>query len=104
MFVDYPFRMADQPKEARDGKARADALYRELAEAFGAAIQRFARGYEADEGRRQDLVQEIHVGLWRRLAGYDGRCSPRTWRLAAHKPSSDHDYSETIEELSARLA
>ena len=29
--------------------------------------------------RRRDLLQEIHIALWRSLAGFDRRCSLRTW-------------------------
>ncbi len=56
-----------------------DDLYREAAGTFGAAMERLARAYEADPGRRGDLVQEIHIALWRSFAGFDGRCSLRTW-------------------------
>jgi RNA polymerase sigma-70 factor (ECF subfamily) len=56
-----------------------DALYAEAVAAYGAALERLARGYEADADRRRDLLQEIHVALWRSLAGFDGRCSLRTW-------------------------
>jgi DNA-directed RNA polymerase specialized sigma24 family protein len=37
------------------------------------------RGYEADPGRRQDLLQDIHIALWRSFAVFDERCSLRTW-------------------------
>ena len=57
----------------------ADALYQEAAVAFGPAIERLAWGYETEAEKRRDLVQEIHVALWRSLAGFDGRCSLRTW-------------------------
>lgn len=53
--------------------------YAEAAAAFGPAIDRLARGYERDPDKRLDLVQEIHVALWRSLARFDGRCSLRTW-------------------------
>lgn len=53
--------------------------YPDIAAAWGPAIERLARGYELDPERRQDLVQEIHVALWRSLARFDGRCSERTW-------------------------
>ena len=56
-----------------------DPLYSELAAEYGAAIERLARGYERDADRRRDLLQEIHVALWRSLARFDGRCSTRTW-------------------------
>jgi len=56
-----------------------DALYRDAAAEFGAALARLARAYEADPDRRRDLLQEIHVALWRSFRLYDGRCSIRTW-------------------------
>ena len=54
-------------------------LYSEVAGEYGAALERLARAYEGDADRRRDLLQEIHVALWRSLAGFDGRCSMRTW-------------------------
>src|SRR5581483_1978112 len=42
-------------------------------------MERLARAYEAEPGRRDDLVQEIHLALWRSFRGFDGRCSLRTW-------------------------
>ena len=46
--------------------AEQDAVYQQAAEAYSAAIQRLARGYEPDPDKRRDLVQDIHVALWRR--------------------------------------
>ncbi len=62
-----------------DTAAGQDALYEQAAASFGAAIERLARAYEPDPDRRRDLVQDIHVALWRSFAGFDGRCSVRTW-------------------------
>ena len=59
--------------------ARQEQRYAEAAAAFGPALERLARGYEPDRDRQSDLLQEIHVALWRSLAGFDGRCSLRTW-------------------------
>ena len=56
-----------------------DVLYREAADTYAAALERLARAYEADADQRRDLVQEIHIALWRSFAGFDGRCSLRTW-------------------------
>jgi RNA polymerase sigma-70 factor, ECF subfamily len=56
-----------------------DDQYAEVARTFGAALQRLAGGYERDADARRDLLQDIHVALWRSLARYDGRCSLRTW-------------------------
>lgn len=56
-----------------------DERYRQTAAQYGQAIERLARGYEADRDRRRDLVQDIHVALWHSMAGFDNRCSLRTW-------------------------
>ena len=56
-----------------------DRRYAEAAAAFGPALERLARAYERDPDKRLDLLQEIHVALWRSLARFDGRCSLRTW-------------------------
>ena len=56
-----------------------DALYAEVNTAYRATMSRLARGYEADPERRRDLLQEIHMELWRSLKIFDHRCSIRTW-------------------------
>jgi RNA polymerase sigma-70 factor (ECF subfamily) len=56
-----------------------DALYADAAEQFGRVLERLARAYESDSDRRADLLQDIHVALWRSLERFDGRCSMRTW-------------------------
>jgi RNA polymerase sigma-70 factor (ECF subfamily) len=53
--------------------------YEEASALYGAALERVARAYEPDPDRRLDLLQEIHIALWRSLGGFDGRCSLRTW-------------------------
>lgn len=67
-----------------------DERYVGAAGEFGRALERLARGYEADPSLRSDLLQEIHLALWRSLAGFDGRCSMRTWvyRVAHNAASS----------------
>jgi RNA polymerase sigma-70 factor, ECF subfamily len=56
-----------------------DALYEQAAATHGAAIQRLARGYEPEPDKRRDLIQDIHVALWRSFAHFDGHASLRTW-------------------------
>lgn len=56
-----------------------DERYRDAASTFGAAIERLARGYEADGELRRDLVQEIHTALWRSFAYFEQQCSVRSW-------------------------
>jgi RNA polymerase sigma-70 factor (ECF subfamily) len=46
---------------------------------YGGALERLSRAYEADPDKRRDLIQEIHLALWRSFAHYEGRCSIRTW-------------------------
>ena len=68
-----------------------DELYREAAEAYGAAMDRLARAYEADPDARRDLAQEIQLALWRSFEGFDGRCSMRTWVYrVAHNAAASH--------------
>ena len=54
-------------------------LYLEAVAAFGPALERLARGYVGGSDAWQDLLQDIHVALWRSLARFEGRCSLRTW-------------------------
>src|SRR5215472_18465713 len=68
-----------------------EELYQQAAEAYGAALERLARAYEADAELRRDLLQEIHVALWRSFSGFDGRCSLRTWIYrVAHNVGASH--------------
>lgn len=53
--------------------------YLKAAAVFSGALERLARGYEADRELRKDLLQDIHLALWRSMSSFDGRCSERTW-------------------------
>jgi len=68
-----------------------DQRYAAAAAEFGAAIERLARGYEANSEARRDLTQDIHIALWKSLAAFDGRCSLRTWVYrVAHNTAVSH--------------
>lgn len=68
-----------------------DDLYHEAAQQYGAALERLARAYEADADVRRDLLQDIHVALWRSFEGFSGRCSVRTWIYrVAHNVAATH--------------
>jgi RNA polymerase sigma-70 factor (ECF subfamily) len=72
-------------------QAEQDERYTAAAQEFGGAIERLARGYETQADARSDLIQDIHVALWRSLASFDGRCSLRTWIYRiAHNTAADH--------------
>jgi RNA polymerase sigma-70 factor (ECF subfamily) len=71
--------------------ARQDELYETASASHGGAIARLARAYEADPDKRAELRQEIHFALWRSFAGFDHRCSLRTWVYrVAHNIAAAH--------------
>jgi RNA polymerase sigma-70 factor (ECF subfamily) len=66
-------------------------VYEEAAERYGSALERLARAYEADAEIRRDLLQDIHLQLWRSFENFDGRCSLRTWVYrVAHNVATGH--------------
>jgi RNA polymerase sigma-70 factor (ECF subfamily) len=66
-------------------------MYREAATAYGPALDRLARAYELSVEDRRDLLQEIHLALWRSFESFDGRCSMRTWVYrVAHNAAISH--------------
>lgn len=68
-----------------------DSLYKEVSSQYSAALARLARAYEGQPETRSDLLQEIHLALWRSFATYDGRCSLRTWVYRiAHNVGATH--------------
>lgn len=68
-----------------------DDLYEEVANAYGAALARLARAYEADPESRRDLLQDLHLQLWRSFTHFDRRCSLRTWVYrVAHNVATRH--------------
>jgi RNA polymerase sigma-70 factor, ECF subfamily len=69
--------------------AQAEA-YERAASEYGVALGRLARAYEADTEKRRDLLQDIHIALWRSFGAFDERCSLRTWiyRVAHNAASS----------------
>ena len=86
--LDYPFDC--RREAARSWTAGQDERYATAAAEFGGAIERLARAYEA-EPIRADLIQDIHVALWRSLGAFDGRCSLRTWVYrVAHNTAASH--------------
>jgi RNA polymerase sigma-70 factor (ECF subfamily) len=69
----------------------AGRTYEAVALEYGAALERLARGYEADADRQRDVLQEIHVALWRALPSFDARASLRTWVFrVAHNVAVSH--------------
>jgi RNA polymerase sigma-70 factor (ECF subfamily) len=73
-----------------------DELYQKAAQEYGEALARMAYAYEADPDLRRDLLQEIHLALWRSFAKFNGRCSLRTWIYrVAHNVATSHVIRQT---------
>jgi RNA polymerase sigma-70 factor (ECF subfamily) len=58
--------------------ARRDVFVR-LLEQYEPALRRLASGYTEQEADREDLFQEIAVGLWKAIPKFRGDASERTW-------------------------
>ncbi|HWW62872.1 MAG TPA: sigma-70 family RNA polymerase sigma factor [Thermoanaerobaculia bacterium] len=68
-----------------------DQLYEEAVAAHAPALERLARSYELDREKRRDLLQDVHLALWRSFAGFEGQCSLRTWIYrVAHNVAATH--------------
>ena len=73
------------------GDGSQDSLYREAADNYGSSLDRLARAYEFDAEARRDLLQDVHLQLWRSFAHFDQRCSLRTWVYrVAHNVATGH--------------
>ncbi len=65
--------------------------FREAIALHGAELARFMAGYERDEAKRRELLQELQLALWQSLAGFRGDCSLRTWVYrVAHNVGASH--------------
>ncbi|MEA1673447.1 RNA polymerase sigma factor [Nitrospirillum sp. BR 11163] len=73
------------------GRDSRDTRYQQMAAQFGPALERLARAYERDPDLARDLLQDIHLALWRSLDGFDGRAALRTWVFrVAHNTGATH--------------
>src|SRR6476659_8104707 len=79
------------PREERIEPVATDALYERVAQEYAAPLARLARAHEADPALQQDLLQEIHLALWRSFPAFQNRCSLRTWVYrVAHNVAATH--------------
>jgi RNA polymerase sigma-70 factor (ECF subfamily) len=88
-----PPRLLSTPLDlaAEPNLAGQEALFEKVAAEFAAPLTRLARAHEADVHQQQDLLQEIHIALWRSLTAFGGRCSLRTWVYrVAHNVAATH--------------
>jgi RNA polymerase sigma-70 factor (ECF subfamily) len=70
---------------------RQDERYALAVASFGPALQRLVYGFEVDSDRRRDLLQDIHLQLWRSFEFFEEKCSLRTWVYrVAHNVYASH--------------
>jgi len=81
-----------------------DDLYQQASAEYGDALVRLVRAYELNSDRRRDLLQEIHLGLWRSFEMFEARCSLRTWVYrVAHNIATSHVIRERRTDSGALL-
>jgi RNA polymerase sigma factor (sigma-70 family) len=84
-----------------------EARYLHLVREYLRPVERLAATYERDPARREDLVQEIWLALWRALPSFRGDCSERTfvYRIAHNRGVThiEHWMLRKTEELSEDL-
>ncbi len=74
-----------------DSAQSQESLFEQVSLAYGRALERLSRAWEADPEARRDLLQEIQFALWESLARFDNRCSLRTWVYrVAHNTAASH--------------
>jgi RNA polymerase sigma factor (sigma-70 family) len=59
-------------------RARSDR-FSKLFETYQSALRRLVGAYAANPADRDDLLQDIAVGIWQSLPGFRGDSSERTW-------------------------
>ena len=70
--------IAQESQEHVQEAARRDVFVR-LLEQYEPALRRLAGAYAEQEADREDLFQEIAVGLWQAIPKFRGDASERTW-------------------------
>lgn len=78
-------------RNVADVACKQDEIYSKVATEFGPSMARLAAAYEADRAHQEDLLQDIHLALWRSFATFANQCSLRTWVYrVAHNTAATH--------------
>jgi RNA polymerase sigma-70 factor (ECF subfamily) len=84
---------------------RQDELYSRAVAELGGALSRLSAACEAGRAQQQDLLQEIHLALWRSFATFRGQCSLKTWVYrVAHNTAATHVLKEKRAAASQRVS
>lgn len=64
-----------------------ELTFDQIAREYGPMISRIVSSYETDKSLAEELVQEIHLALWRALPSFRGAASMRTFvaRIATNR-------------------
>jgi RNA polymerase sigma-70 factor (ECF subfamily) len=78
-------------RNTSDLASKQDEIYVKAAQEFGPSMVRLTAAYEADPTHQEDLLQDIHMALWRSFATFANQCSLRTWVYrVAHNTAASH--------------
>ena len=89
------------PPESQAGLDERQARLTRLIEHYQPALHRLVNFYEADRSRREDLFQEVLLGLWKAIPQFRGASSERTWFYRiAHNIAISAAYSQRRRERS----
>ncbi len=77
--MDLPSGLPDDTVIVARLRARDEAMFAALIDAWSPGMLRTARGYVADEHTAQDVVQETWLGVLRGIGTFEARSSLRTW-------------------------
>lgn len=73
------------------GHADTRAAFEDLLRRYHPALRRLVASYTRDTAAREDLLQEIAMGLWTALPRFRGDASERTWLYrVAHNTAITH--------------
>jgi len=68
-----------------------DTLFQQVMREHGGMLMRVAASFERDRHERNDLMQDIMLGLWQSLPSFRGEASLKTFVLAiAHRRCASH--------------
>ena len=78
--------------ESVSGETADEAFwYAKATSELGHSLARMATAYELDRAQQQNLLQEIHLALWRSFTLFRNQCSLRTWVYrVAHNTASTY--------------
>jgi len=83
------------------GLEKRQATLTMLIDQYQPALRRLVNFYEADAPRREDLFQEILLGLWQAIPQFRGASSERTWLYRiAHNIAASATYTRRRREHS----